>query len=97
MSFFSYSEPNISTSVALTYTKTIPIYILKVLTEGFVHILFRAGFIWHFIPKNRANIYFFFNGIWQYFLIYGVMKKEIQKSLSKNHETGLLILALSNV
>ncbi len=41
MSFFSYTEPYISTSVALTYTKLyifIPVYILKVFTEGFVHI-----------------------------------------------------------
>ena len=48
MSFFSYSEPKISTSVALTYTKLssfIPIYIPKVLGEGFVHISFRAWFI----------------------------------------------------
>ena len=45
MSFFSNSEPKISTSVALLYTKLssfIPIYILKVLTEGFGHISLKA-------------------------------------------------------
>ena len=62
MSFFSNSEPKISTSAALTYTKLsslIPLYILKVFTEGFVHISFRAWFIEHFFPKNRAKIDFF--------------------------------------
>ena len=41
MSFFSYSEFEISTSVAVTYTKPssyIPINIMKAFTEGFVHI-----------------------------------------------------------
>ena len=43
--FFSYSEPKISTSVAVIYTKRlslIPVYILKVVTEDFVHTSFTA-------------------------------------------------------
>ena len=48
MSFFSYSEPKISTTVTLIYTKLnslIHIYILRALTEGFVHVSFIAWFM----------------------------------------------------
>ena len=43
--FFSYSGPKIFTSAALIYTKLssfIPIYIMKILTEGFVQLFYMA-------------------------------------------------------
>ena len=58
----NYFFPTISTSVALIYTKLssfIPIYILKVVTEGFIYISFIAWFIQHVIPENMVKIVFF--------------------------------------
>ena len=71
--FFSHSEPEFSTSVALTYTTLssfIPWHILKVHPEGFVHVSFIVWIIEHFIhEKNKAKIVF----LW-HFLIYGVIE-----------------------
>ena len=80
MSFFSNSETKISTSAALTYTKLsslIPIYILKVFTEGFVHISFRAWFIEYFIHQKQGKSSFFLNGWRQNFLIYRMIRRDI--------------------
>ncbi len=68
MSFFSYTEPQTSTSVALTHTKLyifIPVYMLKVFTEGFVHI----QFAWLYTaPKFRKHSdfcpFYAFSGLW---------------------------------
>ena len=60
--FFSDSEPGISTSLVLTYTKLssfITIYILKVFYIGVCSYSFIAWFIEHFIPKSMAQTIFF--------------------------------------
>ena len=38
----------------------IPTYVLKVFTEGFVHISFTTSFMDHFVPKKMAKIHFLF-------------------------------------
>ena len=57
MSFFSESEPKISSSVAFMLSSFIPVYILKVFTEGFVHISFIAWYIERLVHKNRAKMF----------------------------------------
>ncbi len=49
----------------------IPLYILKVFNEGFIHLILYNSLL----PKTW---WFFFSVCWQYFLIYGVIKRDIQ-------------------
>ena len=86
MTVYLCSETEIHSSVAATYikcTRFIPLTILKVFTQQFVHTSFIAWFISYFIPKNMVKIDFFY-GCWHYFLIYGLIKKDVKNPLYEN-------------